>query len=159
MKNIKHTDYQMSNISYIGKAPAMTPQLTLWIPRKLAWVIHELWCSVKSCCYSSLPQRALFSTEHVLMFCKSRLLSLINPESSIKSCTCHTCYSPDVVTSPPVPSPACFILALFFSPIHSSVCCLRWPPWLLQIHIEAILYKRTRTELLRPWALSTFAPL
>lgn len=122
MKNVKHTDYQMSNISYIGEAPEMTPQLALWIPRKLAWVIHELWCSVKSCCYSSLPQRALFSTEYVLMFCKSRLLSLINPESSIKSCTCHTCYSPDVVTSPPVPSPACFIPTLFFP--HPQLCLL-----------------------------------
>lgn len=127
MKNVKHTDYQMSNISYIGKAPAMTPQLALWIPRKLAWVIHELWCSVKSCCYSSLPQRALFSTEYVLMFCKSRLLSLINPESSIKSCTCHACYSPDVITTPPAPSPACFIPALSFPHPHLSVASADLP--------------------------------
>lgn len=156
MFNEKYQTHWLPNvILYIHRAP----QLALWIPRKLAWVIHELWCSVKPYHYSSLPQRAPLSTEHVLMFCKSRLLSLINPESSIKSCTCYACYSPDVITSPPAPSPACFILAPFPFPVHSPVCCLRWPHWPLPIHIEATLYKWTRTELLRPWALSTFAPL
>lgn len=116
MKNVKHIDYWMSNISYRG--PLRWPlNLLFGYPRKLAWVIHELWCSVKPCYYSSLPQRAPLSTERVLMFCKSRLLLLINPESSITSCTCDACQS----TSP---SPACFILAPFLP--HPQLCLL--PP-------------------------------
>ena len=108
LPNVKH---------FILRAPAMTSQLALWIPRKLAWVIHELWCSVKPCYYSSLPQRTPVSTERVLMFCKSSLLLLINPESSITSCTCDACQS----TSP---SPACFLLAPFLP--HPQLCLV--PP-------------------------------